>query len=122
MRRRYRRADERQRIVNEWRGSGDTVGAFCTARGLAPASLNRWIGQEPPERARPPRARRAAEVPPPSAISPLGVGFLRLERAVVSAREGIAVEVGSAKVRVERGFDGALLLEIVDLLSKREGA
>ena len=61
-------------------------------------------------------------MPPPSAISPLTVGFLRLERAVVSAREGIAVEVGSAKVRVERGFDGALLLEIVDLLSKREGA
>lgn len=124
MGRRYRRQSERRQFVAEWRASGDTVGAFCASRGLAPASLNRWIAQEPSEAVRLPRKERNRNVavPTKSAPSPLAVGFLRLERATIEPRGGITLEVGGARVQVERGFDAGLLQEIVNLLSKREGA
>ncbi len=46
----------------------------------------------------------------------VGVGFVRLEVAPAEARGHLFVEVGGARVQVERGFDAKLLRAVVDAL------
>lgn len=89
----YRTKEERARIVDEWRASGES--AYRFARGLSLNSLKRWA-------------------------TALGRGpqFVRLQVAAPATPvAAMAVEVRGARVVVEAGFDPALLRAVVEALS-----
>ena len=97
---RHRTKEEQAKLVADSRGSRKSVADFCAERGLAPASLNRWVKAAP--------TRKPAVDPE--------LRFVRLERAK-EAGGGLVVEVKGALVRVERGFDAELLRGVVEVLS-----
>lgn len=90
---RHRTKEERARIVEAWRASGDSGFCFARANGVALNSLKRWASAIPQEQR-----------------------FIRLEIAAPTATM-IAVQVGAARVLVESGFDRALLRAVVEALS-----
>jgi hypothetical protein len=90
---RHRTKEERARVVQAWRASGESAYGFAQRSGVALNSLKRWAAATPEE----PR-------------------FLRLEVAKPVTRP-IAVEVGAARVVVEQGFEPALLRAVVEALS-----
>ena len=90
---RHRTKEERARVVQAWRASGESAYLFARANGVALNSLKRWACAAPEEQR-----------------------FLRLEVAAAAAT-AIAVEVGAARVVVEKGFDRALLRAVVEALS-----
>jgi hypothetical protein len=94
---RQRSAGEWQREVEAWRASGGSAGAFAKSRGYSASSLIRW-GERTPKQS-----------------------FVRLEvvpSAKVAASSALVVEVGGATIRVEQGFDAALLRDVVGALSQ----
>ena len=95
---RHRNATERGREVERWRTSGVSARDYCVAHGVSQESLRRW----------------AQEVD--AAGTGLTPKFVRVE--VTGRREsgGLVVEIGRVRVRVERGFDGAVLRELVEAL------
>ena len=96
-----RSLDARTALVAQWRSSGLSAFAFAKRHGFAQANLSRW----------------AARLKRPSAREPLrALTFVRLETAPRGA--ALLVEVGSARVRVEPGFDPALLRAIVTALTE----
>jgi hypothetical protein len=96
---RHRSEAERRREVERWRASGVSAADYCAAHGMSQESLRRW----------------ALEVDgPDKALAPK---FARVEVAGLRDRGGLVVEVGRVRVRVERGFDGAVLRELVDVLT-----
>ena len=94
---RQRTAVEWRREVEGWRASGASAMVYARSRGYSASSLMRW-----------------AQCTPSS-------GFARLEVVpTAEAREvHLAVEVGGATIRVERGFDAELLRSVVDALASR---
>jgi transposase-like protein len=88
-----RTKEERSRIVKEFRRSGESAYRFARAKGISINSLKRWA---------------SAEVEGPA--------FVRLEVAPSTAPT-VVVQVGSARVVVAKGFDGALLRAVVEALS-----
>ena len=86
---------ERSAIVGAWRTSGLTAGNFARERGMSQTSILRW----------------AAEV------DDAAPAFVRLELPTKRTSAGLAVHIGPVRILVERGFDGALLRELVDVLS-----
>ena len=97
--RRHRTEAERRRLVAGWRASGKSKWAYSKEHGLALASLARWAAQ--------------------AEANATAVDFVRLELPARAAPlpSGLVLELGSARVRVERGFDGALLREVVEALA-----
>ena len=93
-----RSRDQQAALVAQWRQSGLSALAFAKRHGFAPANLARW----------------AARLPP--APSPAALTFVRLETAAQAA--ALVVEVGSARVRVEPGFDPTLLRAVVTALTE----
>ena len=90
---RHRTKEERARIVQAWRASGESGYRFAGTHGVALNSLKRWASAIPAEHR-----------------------FVRLEIAAPAAAT-IAVQVGAARVVVESGFDHALLRSVVEALS-----
>ena len=90
---RHRTKEERARVVQAWHASGESAFRFAKANGVALNSLKRWASAMP-------EAQR----------------FLRLEVAA-PATTSISVQVGTARVVVERGFDRVLLRAVVEALS-----
>ncbi len=90
-----RSEQDRRAEVVAWRASGRTLAEFARQRGYSRSALEKWA-----------RAERSGE----------GPEFVRLEVARVG---GLTIEVGEARVRVERGFDAKLLLEVVAALGGR---
>lgn len=108
--------------VRAWRVSGLEAAAFCEGRGFAPSTLLNWSTRitressprfvqvvskvvalpEPPREASPPAPALAPVVAQPAVPTPPPV---------------LIVEVGTARIRVERGFDAALLSEILRALA-----
>lgn len=91
----YRTKEERARIVDEWRASGESGYRFARSRGLSLNSLKRWA-------------------------TALGRGpqFVRLQVAAPATPvAAMAVEVRGARVVVEAGFDPSLLRAVVEALS-----
>ena len=91
---RHRTNEERARVVQAWRVSGESAFRFAKTHGVALNSLKRWASQHPDEQR-----------------------FLRLEVAPPATTTTIAVQVGAARVVVEKGFDRALLRAVVEALS-----
>lgn len=87
--------------VDAWRRSGLTVDAFCVGKPYAAGTLRAWSS----------RLRRATATtfvelrPRASAPTP-------------PACNELVVEVGSARVRVPRGFDPSLLVAVVAALGE----
>jgi hypothetical protein len=92
---------QRAALVQQWRASGLSALAFARRHGFAPQNLPRWA------------ARLDTSSPAPASAA---LTFVRLETA---PRALLVVEVGAARVRVEPGFDPALLRAVVVALSDR---
>jgi len=87
--------------VEHWRGSGQSAAEYAARRGYSSASLLRWA--------------KVAEAT--STASPReGPRFVRLE-VTPAYSAGLIVEVGRARIVVERGFDAAQLRAVVEALS-----
>jgi hypothetical protein len=99
--RRGRGADEQEREVQAWRASGLTAEAFCARRGFSAQSLFRWAA-----------AKRSVALTRPTE-------FVRLEVAATSMAAGVVIELGAARIRVDRGFDAQLLRDVVAALTTR---
>ena len=93
--------EERRALVQALVESGLSIAKFAASRGLTESSLQRWKAEQ---------GRRAGAASLPR------VDFVRLVQTRAAPRGGLVVEVGSARVRVEAGFDVSLLREIVTAL------
>ncbi len=107
--------------VREWRASGVSAEDFASSRGFKAstlcwaASLLRHAGSPAtatagPEPEAPPRAKRKAGW---RSKTPR---FLPVRMHGPAAASEVVVEVGSARIRVARGFDVSLLGEVVRAL------
>jgi transposase-like protein len=107
-------------LVSAWKASGVTAEAFASKHGVAGKTLRWWRTE---------LAKRARNEPAggtPSRRSPATVSGVALARVVrpgegptsATARGGVAVLVGGARVVVEPGFDGRLLCEVVRALAE----
>ena len=98
-------ADAWLRHVERWRESGQTVPAYCRAYGLEVGAMRYQI--------------RRAPAPPTTAIR-----LARVQRSAPPAVEpasgaGVVIEVGPARIRVERGVDAATLTTVLVALGVR---
>jgi len=91
--------------VSAWRASGQEAGVFVAGKGYEASTLRWWASRL--GRAESPR------------IVPLVARGSALRDTGRSAVEAVVVEVGAARVRVTRGFDGELLADVVRALSAR---
>lgn len=106
--------------VRAWRASGQTARAFAISRGISDSSLRWWEKQL--------AKRSAANAPPPSSVarpskpttrSPSLARVVRPGEAVADDDDaGIALVVGEITIAVRRGFDRALLREVVQALAE----
>ena len=93
--------EERVRHVLAWRQSGLTAAEYAEKSGVAKASLGYWSYEYDRMNRAKPKVRLA-----------------RVERSAQA--HSLVVEMGDVRIRLERGFDGALLRDAVRAL--REGA
>lgn len=90
-----RTKEERSRIVEEFRTSGESAYRFARAKGISINSLKRW-----------------------ASVEVEGPAFVRLAVAVApSTAPKVVVQVGSTRVVVAKGFDDALLRAVVEAVS-----
>ena len=92
------RAEQRTE-VEAWRASGLAMAKFARVRGYSRSSLEKW--------ARALREEQSGEE----------LKFVRLEVAHRCAP--LVLEIGAARIRLERGFDAELLRELVEALGAR---
>ncbi len=92
----YWREEDAARVARAWRASDESLAAFARRYGFRPERLRRWVSE----------GRTAMAAPGPS--------FIEVTRVVTT--RGLDVAVGRAVVRVEAGFDPALLRQIVAAL------
>ena len=85
--------------VRAWRASGETANQFADGKGFAGSSLRFW-------------ATRLKSAPAPAMPR-----IVQLVTRRTEAGAELLVEVGAARVRVQRGFDRELLVEVVGALS-----
>jgi hypothetical protein len=98
--------------VAEWRASGRSSVQFCAGRDFTPGGLRNAAHQldhaSRPRKAPPVRIARVVSVPAPAPPPPPEVPVL--------------VELGGARITVQRGFDQATLAAVLDVLASRGGA
>lgn len=95
MRSRYE-ARDRERLIEAVRSTGKPVKAVAEQMGVSVSTAYLWM-------------KRAGAGT---------VKFARLVPASQVSRAGIVVEVGGAVIRLTRGFDADLLLEVVEALGR----
>lgn len=86
--------------VGAWRASGLTAAAYAEGRGFAGSTLRFW-------------ANRLKTAPVLSAARVVQLVARRAE-----PETELVIEVGAARVRVRRGFDHALLAEVLGALGE----
>ena len=89
--------------MRAYRASNQTAYRFSQEHGVALSSLSRWTAEE------------GAQTEESAAFD-----FVRLEVAREAAPRSLIVEVGVARVQVERGFDAELLREVIGALGSRQ--
>jgi transposase-like protein len=97
MRKQYT-AEQRERLVAEVRKTGESVRVVAERLGVTASSAYLWMKE----------AAAAGRSEP---------AFARVVRSASSKGLSLTLEVGRARVRVETGFDAALLREVVSALS-----
>ena len=95
MRKRYP-AELRQRLISEVRSTGEGVAAVAKRLGVTPSSAYLWLK---------------------GAQTPSAPAFARVVPSTSTVSHPLTIEVGAATVRVEAGFDAALLRSVVAALS-----
>jgi transposase len=96
--------------VTAWRASGQTAAEFCGRRGYTLSSLQRWshrLGRE----AAAETGVRLARV-----VRTSGENVPSSESAPSGAGPAIVIEVGGARVVVQRGVDRATVAAVLDAL------
>lgn len=102
---RWRRgAAEQEREVEGWRSSGVSASEYAARRDYSVASLRRWAKVAG-------RGVGSLEVTVPR--------FVRLEVAPSPRSSTLVVEVGGARIQVERGFDAEHLRAVVAALLEK---
>ena len=89
--------EERVRHVLAWRQSGLPAAEYAEKNGLAKASLGYWVYEYDRMNRAKPKVRLA-----------------RVERSVKAP--SLVIEMGDVRIRLEHGFDGALLRDAVRAL------
>jgi hypothetical protein len=117
-----RRIESWRQIVDAQRSSGLAVAAYCRQRGISQGSYYNWkrrlsstlrldsteLAEVRPEGRSPARGEAAATA-----------GFVELRNPVCAAAEGIEIEVAGGRcLRVRRGFDRDLLIEVIGVLEQ----
>ena len=96
-----RTADERARLIDSYRASGLSAKTFAERERIPLSSFYQWLAKPKP----PAQSVRIARV---------------VRRAVPPAHEAaIVIDVGPARVHVQRGFDRAILADVLDVLAAR---
>jgi hypothetical protein len=95
---------ERARLVAACRASGLSVREFAAREGVALTTLYQWLAG-PPKAVAPLRLARVIRRPVPIDEVKTGVGG-----------QGVVVELGGARVRVEPGFARGTLAAVLDVL------
>ena len=100
--------------VRAWKASGRTAAEFADGQAFNASTLKWWAYQ---------LGRDARQAKPPLEVAaavrttvPL-VRVLRKQRPPSSS--GLVLEVGAVRLRVEHGFDRALLVAVIDALGGR---
>jgi len=93
--------------VAAWRASGQTAATYCERHGLGLSSLRYWAQQVRREQAAPVAPLRLARVKRVATAEPA---------TVPSVAPVVVIEVGSARVHVERGTDLATLATVLSVL------
>ena len=86
-------------MVRAWRAGGQAAQSYCSQQRISRESLRRWVAEVD-----------ATSSPPPAAT------FVRLQ--VATPPSEMAVHVGQARIVVRRGFDPALLRDVVRALGE----
>ena len=100
MRKRYT-AEQREQLIAEVRATGERAGVVAKRLGITPSTAYLWM---------------KAVAPAPSAPVFARVVPARSAKATLVAGK-VVLEVGGAKLHVERDFDPALLRQVVAALS-----
>jgi hypothetical protein len=87
--------------VSAWRSSGQTAPAFCEGKGFSPGGLRYWSSRLG-------RGEGLSEIKMARVV--------RAEPALEPATSPIVVEVGGARVTVQRGFDPEALRAVLAVL------
>ena len=98
-----RNSEEKARIVEAYASSGLSAKAFCKREGISPSTFYQWLAN----------ARAKAAPPPTVRVAKV------LRGAVATPAQTLAIEIGSARIHVPRGFDPATLTAVIDLLAVR---
>ena len=98
-------ADAWLRHVERWRESGQTVPEYCREHGLEVAAMRYQI--------------RRAPTPPVTAIRLARVQRTAPTSSAPSADAAVVIEIGPARIRVERGVDAATLTTVLVALGVR---
>jgi hypothetical protein len=102
--------------VEQWRGSGKTAPEFAADKPYASSTLQ-WAASRLRQTGRGGRKRRIARAGrTPDAGIELTKVVRRRERVAVTAAEDMVLEVAGARIAVRRGFDAALLCDVVQAL------
>ena len=102
--------------VEEWRGSGKTAPEFAVDKPYASSTLQ-WAASRLRRSGGGGRKRRIARASrPPAAGIELTEVVRRAGRRAVA--EGMVLEVAGARIAVRRGFDAALLRDVVQALRR----
>jgi len=91
--------------VRSWRSSGETVTAFARTHGFTHSALRYWA-------ARLARTSRQRAVPTMVRLVPKS----KAPALVTALRGDLVVEIGSARIRVSRGFDAEVLAAVARAL------
>lgn len=99
MRKRYT-AEQREQLIAEVRATGDRAGVVARRMGVTPSTAYLWM---------------KALAPAPSA--PVFARVVPARAPKAAPASGLVIQVGGAKLHVERDFDPALLRQVVAVLS-----
>ncbi len=94
------KAKQREVLIEMVRTSGEPVKVVAARMGVKDSTAYYWM-----------KRARAAKVPE----------FVRILPQSAAAKDGMAIEVGGAVIRLKSGFDPALLLEVVSVLRSQPG-
>jgi hypothetical protein len=89
--------------VEAWRASGETAPVFCKGKGFSPGGLRYW-------------ASRLGKTGPGKDVR---LARVVRGRATETAETPILIEVGVARVGVQRGFDPEALRAVLEVLGGR---
>ena len=98
--------------VEEWQASGETSTAYCAGKDFTPGGLRHWAHRL---RARGSKSPDAGSRPAVKLARVVAVRH-RAEAARRAESSGVAIDVGTATIRVCPGFDRATLAAVVAVL------